>query len=200
MMKRICNYFTMMVVALSALFFTACDSDDDGYKGPVITLDDVKGSYNGVMRSGKTGDVLEDTVLVQASGEQLAVTGLPVRAIVRTLVGAEQVDAVVEAVGEVNYSMNYEAVLTTDQGNAVLTLKPGEFTFDMPVDEAVKQVKVQFVADSKGVFTGINSALSFNLKVEKIWVDEEEITGTEAVEYAFLPTQKAVAEPAPHIN
>lgn len=195
-MKRICNYFTMMVVALSALFFTACDNDDDGYKGPVITLDDIIGSYNGVMRSGKTGDVLEDTVLVQASGEQLAVTGFPVRAIVRTLVDTAQVDAVVEAVGKVDYSTGYEAALTTDQGNAVLTLKPGEFAFGMPVGEAVRQVKVQFVTDSKGAFTGMNSALSFNLKVEKIWVDGEEVANAEVVEYAFLPAKKTVVEPA----
>ena len=164
--------FALLLIAGCSFCFTSC-SDDDNIKDPSeINTSVMFGDYNGKMTSHNITDHERDDengesepgmdVSATIENNTVRFEKFPIKGIVLSIVKNDDLaNRIVEAVGDVNYNMEYEPSLTAAKDRIIMKLNP----------EPLKLVE--------------NGNLKFNIDATKVMLGEgenqQEFTG-------FIPT------------
>ena len=190
------NWLAFGLMALAAFGFAAC-SDDDGTTPPPPGADEtvVEGSYAGTMSvveaaapaEGEDADEPAGTAVEAAvSAEAVGFTDFPIRDLVVRIVGEDSADAIVEAVGKVDYSIPYTAEMSEDKSTVAMTLSPETLTISMPVEGAEPlEIAVAISAAADATYTVESSKLGFALSVDGVTLGGEALEGFEAFSLDF---------------
>lgn len=196
--------FALMLVAGCSFCFTAC-SDDDDIKDPneintSVMFGDYKGkmtSWNIAAHEGEDGNEESESGMdVSATIENNIVRfeKFPIKDIVLSIVKDEDLtNRIVQAVGDVNYEVEYVPVLTAAKDSIMMNLNPEplKLTLTMPAENEGEEaqslaVEVQVVAgEKKAGYAVENGNLKFYIDVTKVMLGE----GEEQQEFTdFVPT------------
>lgn len=194
----------LMLVAGSPFCFTAC-SDDDGNKDPnEINTSVMFGDYDGKMTSWNIAAQEEEDGNEEAgSGIDVSATienntvrfeKFPIKDIVLSIVKDEDLASqIVEAVGDVNYDIEYVPAFTAAKDSITMKLNPEplELTVTMPAENEGGEaqsliVEVQVVAsEKKAGYSLENGNLKFCIDATKVMLGE----GEDQLEFTgFVPT------------
>ena len=92
----------------------------------------------------------------------------PVRDLVASIVGEESADALVEAIGTVNYKVGYKASMTTAKDSVYMEVSPKPLELSIPVDEEnTMAVSVEVSAADKANYEFETQNLNLKLKADK---------------------------------
>ncbi len=192
--------FALMLVASSSFCFTACSDDDDTKDPNEINSSVMFGDYKGKMTScnitTQEKEEAEPGMDVSATIENNTVRfdKFPIKDIVLSIVKDEDLaNQIVEAVGDVNYDMEYVPILTAAKDSIMMKLNPEslKLTVTMPAeneDEDAQSlvVEVQVVASEKKAGYAVKDGnLKFNIDAIKVMLGE----GEDQQEFTdFVPT------------
>ncbi|MDR1380828.1 MAG: DUF4840 domain-containing protein [Tannerella sp.] len=187
--------FTVSLVMLGcSIGFASCSKDDDKTKEP--TSDAVYGEYAGKMYvtaiSPQMAAAADDP---QTSGLDINATvksdtvffeDFPVQMIVASMVPAEMLDAIMGAIGKVQYKIGYKAALNETKDGFVLEAdpKPLELTIPLSATE-IQFVKVTVSATDKGDYSVGNKNLKFSIKANSVTVNETPLPGFSELPFSF---------------
>lgn len=186
--------FLYLVLALGLVTtFISCD-DGDEPKPELPALTDVEGNYIGkmlVLLPNPIADEGEDTpqgtdVTVVVKESNVVFDKFPVDELITSIVGEEIASGIIEAVGDVNYSMKYTATFSDDKSMISLAFAPEPLVLeiDLPADVALYEgdgetpklkVEVTIAASETGAFTYAGSKLTFKLQVTAVKINDESI-------------------------
>ena len=195
--------FALMLVAGFSFCFTAC-SDDDDVNPNDINTSVMTGDYRGKVISqniaahegeGENGDAQPGMdVTATIENNTVRFEKFPIKDIVLSIVQDETLaNQIVEAVGDVNYDVEYVPALTAAKDSIMMNLNPEplKLTVTMPaenegVDAQSLVVEVQVVAgEKKAGYAVENGNLKFSIDATKVMLgegeDRQEFTG-------FVPT------------
>ena len=212
-MKKVCcfNRFVLFAMALSMVTsFTACSSDDDS-DIPVYSLKDVDGNYSGTMLTEsaavnpqENAEEGEEPAGAQVTAEvkdnQIMIKKLPVDDLIKSIVGVEIGEIIIETLGDINYNIPYTAAFNDDsKGSILLQLKPEplEIKYTIPTqvqtegEEAPQiTVKVTIEAEEKGQYTYKDKKLTFVIKATQVEVEGEPLENFSVTTFSFDMVKK----------
>lgn len=188
------------MIAGTALTFTAC-SDDDEPTPDEPTTEDVYGNYTGTMtfkaeeevanEANESGETEGIAVSATVKNDTVYFEDFPVRDLVASIVGEESADALVEAIGTVNYKVGYKASMTTAKDSVYMEVSPKPLELSIPVDEEnTMAVSVEVSAADKANYEFETQNLNLKLKAEKVWVNEQEFPTFPVTDLTFEMTKK----------
>lgn len=209
---RCFNRFVFLVVALGLITtFTACSNDDDS-DIPVYSLKDVDGNYSGTMLTEsdpsvnpQTNSPKEEqpegaTVTAEVKDNQVMIKKLPVDDLIKSIVGEEAAEIIIENLGDINYNIPYTAAFNDDnKGSILLQLKPEplEIKYTIPTqaqadgEEAPQiTIKVTIEAEEKGQYTYKDQKLTFVIKATKVEVEGEPLENFSLTTFSFDMVKK----------
>ena len=209
---RCFNRFVFLVVALGLITtFTACSNDDDS-DIPVYSLKDVDGNYSGTMLTEsdpsvnpQTNSPKEEqpegaTVTAEVKDNQVMIKKLPVDDLIKSIVGEEAAEIIIENLGDINYNIPYTAAFNDDnKGSILLQLKPEplEIKYTIPTqaqadgEEAPQiTIKVTIEAEEKGQYTYKDQKLTFVIKATKVEVEGEPLENFSLSTFSFDMVKK----------
>ena len=176
-MKKVCclSRFVLLVMALGMTsIFTSCSSDDDE-NIPVYSLKDVEGTYSGKMQTTS----------------------------IAPLENAEnEAEAIIKAVGDVEYKIPYQAAFNDNKDNILLQMSPEPLVLEIAMkpqpirktegeEETPKlTVKVTIKADEKGSYAYEGQKLKFAIQATEVTVNEERFDKFPATTFSFDMTKK----------
>ena len=188
------------MIAGTALTFTAC-SDDDEPTPDEPTTEDVYGNYTGTMtfkaeeevanEANESGETEGIAVSATVKNDTVYFEDFPVRDLVASIVGEESADALVEAIGTVNYKVGYKASMTTAKDSVYMEVSPKPLELSIPVDEEnTMAVSVEVSAADKANYEFETQNLNLKLKAEKVLVNEQEFPTFPVTDLTFEMTKK----------
>lgn len=194
--------FALMLVAGSLFCLTAC-SDDDNAKDPnEIDTSVMSGYYEGTMTTldiaseADESDEATPGIEVSATIENNTVRfeKFPIKGIVLSIVKNEDLASqIVEAIGDVNYDIEYVPTLSATKDVITMKLNPEplKLTVTMPAENEGEEaaslvVEVEIVAGGTNAeYTVNNGNLKFSIDATKVMLGE----GEEQQEFTeFVPT------------
>ena len=190
---RCFNRFVLLVVLPGLISaFTACSNDDDS-DIPVYSLKDVDGNYSGKMLtetapsvnpqnySSKEEQPQGATVTAEVKDNQIMIKKLPVDDLIRSIVGEEAAEVIIENLDDINYNIPYTAAFNDDgKGSILLQLKPEPLEIKYTPPTQVKAdgeedpqitVKVTIEAEEQGQYTYKDKKLTFVIKATQVEVE-----------------------------
>lgn len=188
------------MIAGTALTFTACSDDDEPTPDEPKT-EDVYGNYTGTMtfkaeeevanEANESGETEGIAVSATVKNDTVYFEDFPVRDLVASIVGEESADALVEAIGTVNYKVGYKASMTTAKDSVYMEVSPKPLELSIPVDEEnTMAVSVEVSAADKANYEFETQNLNLKLKAEKVWVNEQEFPIFPVTDLTFEMTKK----------
>ena len=209
---RCFNRFVLLVVLPGLIStFTACSNDDDS-DIPVYSLKDVDGNYSGKMLtetapsvnpqnySSKEEQPQGATVTAEVKDNQIMIKKLPVDDLIKSIVGEEIGEIIIETLGDINYNIPYTAAFNDDsKGSILLQLKPEplEIKYTIPTqvqtegEEAPQiTVKVTIEAEEKGQYTYKDKKLTFVIKATQVEVEGEPLENFSVTTFSFDMVKK----------
>lgn len=212
--KKTCcfNRFAFLVMSLGLIAtFTACSSDDDS-DIPVYSLKDVEGNYSGNMLTETAPSVNPQnysfkeeqpqgaTVTAEVKDNQIMIKKLPVDDLIKSIVGEEIGEIIIETLGDINYNIPYTAAFNDDSKDSILLqLKPEplEIKYTIPTqvqtegEEAPQiTVKVTIEAEEKGQYTYKDKKLTFVIKATQVEVEGEPLENFSVTTFSFDMVKK----------
>lgn len=186
--------FLASVLMLGLAFGTvSCSDDDDDNGGDVVTTAAVIGDYTGKMQTlavnpqngddaGTDGGELAGTdVVVSVDADSVLVKDFPIKDIVLSIVGDETVaDAIVEAVGQVDYRMAYTPALSVAKDSISMELKAEPLKLNVAVPSETEgeasslTVEVQVEVETAGKYSVESGNLKFKFSAAKVLLGEGE--------------------------
>ena len=194
--KKTCcfNRFAFLVMSLGLIAtFTACSSDNDS-DIPVYSLKDVEGNYSGNMLTETAPSVNPQNYSFKEEQP------LPVDDLIKSIVGEEIGEIIIETLGDINYNIPYTAAFNDDsKGSILLQLKPEplEIKYTIPTqvqtegEEAPQiTVKVTIEAEEKGQYTYKDKKLTFVIKATQVEVEGEPLENFSVTTFSFDMVKK----------
>lgn len=172
-------FVALMVIGCS-FGFVSCDDDDD--KIPVEpNTKNAWGEFKGKMQilplapEQTLADEAPETTDVAATvkNDTVYFNNFPIKDLVATLVSEDQVDKIVEAIGEVKYKVGYVAALNEAKDSIYMTYDPKPLELKVPLGEdATIAVKVKVSATQKGSYELSSKNYKFEIKADEVTVND----------------------------
>lgn len=210
MMKKMVlrNWLATLLFMAVCCGFVACDDDKEGAPVPE-GIQAVVGTYSGTMDVLEAqplqndGDVTAGTALeTSVSESKIEFNDFPIRDLVVKIVGEDMADAIVEAVGRVDYQISYSAVMSEDNSSVRMTLLPQPLKITIEEDStepAIEdgnqgstsmEIEVGISASSEGLYGIESKKLGFNLSVDSVKLNGVDAPGFESFTLGFDFTKK----------
>lgn len=201
MKNKLISSWVVLAMSVTSLTLTACNDDNDNPKGPGEPDTALKESFPGAY-TGHATIVAEAAPEKASSAEPIPVEAIagkqaiefnkfPVGALVEAIVGEEQAAGIIEAIGEIKYSVNYEILRGPSENTLSLSLSPEPLEITIPLTPAPHAessdaliVRVTIASPQNGVFEGEKQTMQFSLTVESVTVGGEPFD-MEPMELAF---------------
>lgn len=208
--------FALALVTGCSFCFTACSDDDDTKDQNEIDTSVMFGDYKGKMTSwnitahevkdenGETEPGIDVSATIE--NNKVRFEKFPVKDIVLSIVQDENLtNQIVEAIGDVNYDINYVPTLTAAKDSVMINLNPEplKLTVTMPAENEGEEtqslaVEVQVVAgEKKAGYAVKNGNLKFYIDVTKVMLgegeDQQEFTGFVPTSFHFDMNQNRVS-------
>ena len=214
------NWMVVALFAGACCGMVACDDDDNGGQTPPPTDLDITaviGEYAGTMSvveavapvAHAEGEEPAGTALdAKVTGDAIEFTDFPIRdLIVKVLEGMgtpaedEMVDAIIAAVGQVDYKVPYTALMSEDKATVKLTLAPEALKLTLSdgseggeptaaEEPAGIEIEVTITADAEGAYTVDSKKLAFELAVTGIKDKDVDLPEFEPFSLRFDLTKK----------
>lgn len=186
--------FAAAMMMIMGLTFASCDNSDE--PGDKLTKEAMYGNYTGIMTTQaatlEEGESAGVEITASVDNDIVTFTNFPIRDIVMTIVGDEEAtNAIIEAVGDVNYEIGYKpAVVAASQSiNITLDPKPLVLEVALEADAEPLTVTVDVKAGNDAVYTASDSKMKFSITVDKVWLgsgdDKTELPGFEPLSLTF---------------
>lgn len=193
--------FVSLMLAGCTLGFVACSDDDDPQNPTEPKVEDVYGDYTGTMqttvleKSVREGEEGEEPVGVDVNAvvknDTVYFDEFPVRDLIVSIVGEEQADAIVEAVGKVSYKVGYEATMTAAKDSVYMAFDPKPLEISVPMDENnTLTVKVEVAAANKGNYEFETKNLNLGLEASSVTVNGQPFPAFPATGFTFEMKKK----------
>lgn len=178
--------FALMLIAGASVCFTAC-SDDDEIKGQDgVTAETMFGDYKGTMtttvegEAGEQDSVAGTDISATIEDNTIRFAKFPIRDIVLSIINDETMaDMIVEAVGDLDYSISYEPALAPEKDSILMTLKPEPLKLSIGIpaqqegaDAQALIVEVQIEAAEQGRYTVDDANVKFSITATKVMLGE----------------------------
>lgn len=192
--------FVSLMLAGCTLGFVAC-SDDDSPNPTEPKVEDVYGDYTGTMQAA----LLDQSTFSEGEGEEPAGVDVaaqvkndtvyfdefPVRDLVVSIVGEEQADALLEAIGKVSYKVGYEATMTAAKDSVYMAFDPKPLEISVPMGENnALAVKVEVAAANKGSYEFGTKNLNMALEAGTVTVNGMPFPAFPATGFTFEMKKK----------
>ena len=210
-MKKVCclSRFVLLVMALGlASTFSSCSSDDDE-NIPVYSIKDV-GTYSGKMQTTSvaplesTENETEEGVTVNAElkDNHILISKFPVDDLIKSIItDPDAAEAIIKAVGDIEYKIPYQAAFNDNKDNILLQLSPEPLVLEIAMDQPLVKaegeeetpkltVKVTIKADEKGKYAYEGQKLTFAIQATEVTVNEEVFDTFPATTFSFDMTKK----------
>ena len=193
--------FVSLMLAGCTLGFVACSDDDDPKTPTEPKVEDVYGDYTGTMQT----TVLEKSVREgEEGGEPVGIDvnavvkndtvyfdEFPVRDLIVSIVGEEQADVIVEAIGKVSYKVGYEATMTAAKDSVYMEFDPKPLEISVPLSEDnVLSVTVEVAAGEKGSYEFETKNLNMGIRAGEVKVNDEPFPAVPVTAFAFEMKKK----------
>ena len=211
-MKNVCclSRFILLVMALGLTStFTSCSSDDDE-NIPVYSIKDVEGTYSGKMQTTSVAPVesaegeVEEGVAVDAElkDNHILISKFPVEDLIKSIIEDQTMaEAIIKAVGNVEYKIPYQAAFNDNKDNILLQLSPEPLVLEIAMDQPLVKaegeeetpnltVKVTIKAGEKGKYAYEGQKLTFAIQATEVTVNEEVFDKFPATTFSFDMTKK----------
>ncbi len=192
------NLFKAMMFVGCFLCFTACDDDDNPATTDEPKVEDVYGDYSGKMQfaaldeGGETPSTRADEeaagtdVTATVNNNKVTFAEFPIRDIVVSIVGEEQADAIISAVGTVSYEVEYTPTMTTAKDSVYMAMSPKPLEISIPVDEENSTtVTVEISAPDNGNYEFETGNLKMGLQADKVSLGGTEIPTIPSMSFTF---------------
>lgn len=176
---RFGKYSLPTILLMCSVVFTSC-SDDDNYTPPTgIAPNVMYGNYEGKMQTlmlqpneeGEEPSVGTD-VLAQIKNDTIYFESFPIRDIVVSIVGEELADKIVEAVGDIDYKIGYEASLNAENDSIRFQLnpKPLVLAVSIPSEDEPQTLNIEVKVSSSlsGVYEIASTNQQFKFNAEEV--------------------------------
>lgn len=151
-----------------------------------MKVEDVRGDYKGRLITVQGNVRTEKVKDFKVKKDTITFADFPVNEIVKTVVkDPVKAEAAIKAVGKVKYDVKYTATVNEANNVLELSLAPKILEIRIPVDGVTKRAEVLMTAKQKGYYVGLDGAMRFSLKAEKITVDGTELAPYETIDYNF---------------
>ena len=140
------------------------------------------------------------TVTAEVKDNQIMIKKLPVDDLIKSIVGEEIGEIIIETLGDINYNIPYTAAFNDDsKGSILLQLKPEplEIKYTIPTqvqtegEEAPQiTVKVTIEAEEKGQYTYKDKKLTFVIKATQVEVEGEPLENFSVTTFSFDMVKK----------
>ena len=140
------------------------------------------------------------TVTAEVKDNQIMIKKLPVDDLIKSIVGEEIGEIIIETLGDINYNIPYTAAFNDDsKGSILLQLKPEplEIKYTIPTqvqtegEEAPQiTVKVTIEAEEKGQYTYKDNKLTFVIKATQVEVEGEPLENFSVTTFSFDMVKK----------
>ena len=140
------------------------------------------------------------TVTAEVKDNQIMIKKLPVDDLIKSIVGEEIGEIIIETLGDINYNIPYTAAFNDDsKGSILLQLKPEplEIKYTIPTqvqtegEEAPQiTVKVTIEAEEKGQYTYKDKILTFVIKATQVEVEGEPLENFSVTTFSFDMVKK----------
>lgn len=190
-MKKFMKWAIVLSVAI--LGTTACSKSDD-VEEP--TTADVIGLYDGKMdiEGGEPTPVKEESALTaEVKADTMIYKNFPIRPIVTSIVGVEAADAIVAAIGELNYSLSYAPTMNAAKDSVIMNCKPAPLVvlFPSAVEGADPDtIKVTVVAPGADAYSIASSKLNTKLNATAVTINGNPLETFKEVKLLFDFTKK----------
>lgn len=197
-MKKMVIKNWMMALLLSGVCcgFVACSSNDDNLPKAAPDITAVQGVYDGEMNpyevvpnegEGEGEEPAGTQVDATVSSDAIVFENFPIRDLIIQVLGDEALaDAIVEKIGQVDYSVPYTALMNEDKTGVRLSLMPEPLKLTLPNDneggetenfEAAEstEIEVSIVAEEEGVYTIESGKLGFRISAASVKIGENEL-------------------------
>ncbi len=181
--------FAMMLFAGASVCFTACSDDDDVKNPDEVTVETMFGDYKGTVSISDLAVTGEDNAEETEPGLEISATikdntinlvKFPIKDIVLSIIGDETMaDMIVNAVGDVDYSIPYEPTLTPQKDYIHMTLKPEPLKLAVEIPSTQEDadtpsliVEVQIKAGEDAVYDVEDANVKFNITATKVLLGE----------------------------
>ena len=182
--------FASLLLMGSMFCFTSCSDDDDNVPNPdEVTTDVMFGEYSGKMVAASIAtqdDEGEETpsgtdITATLNNDTIRFEDFPIRDIVLAIVQDETTaDQIVEAVGQVSYSIGYKPTLASEKDTVTYVLDPKPLTLavQMPSDTEEEaqtlQIEVKVEAGEEAVYDVESGHTTFNFSATEVLLGEGE--------------------------
>lgn len=207
------NIVKTLAVAGVCFSFMACEKNDNnngGNTGGNGDIDEtaVVGEYTGTMNilnvapsEGESTETPSGTELsANVTADAIEFEDFPIRDLAVKVLGTEEgVDAIVEAIGKVSYSIPYEASLSEDKASVNLTLSPKNLTLsytpETPTGKAEGEsidieVEITTAGEASDVYDVESENLSFEISVASVKIGGTPVEDFTAFSLHFDMTKK----------
>lgn len=185
--------FVSLMILGCTFGFVACDDDDDS---PVVpATKDAWGEFKGKMQVFPLTPTPALTSAAEA-GTDVAATvkndtvyfeNFPITDLVASLVPEESVEGIVKAIGDVKYKIGYKAALNAAQDSVYMTFDPKPLKIAVPMgEESTLAVEVTVAAMDKGSYELSSKNLKFDVKADKVTVNETDFPAFPASVFKFV--------------
>lgn len=201
-MKNVKSLKTYLILCLALAFSaTIVSCGDDESTPDIVSVKDIIGNYAGKMQTLTITTLTENeetekpgTVDVKAvvNDKEIVFDQFPVAGIITAIVGQEEAEAIIAAVGDVTYKLPYMGELNKEYTEIGLTLTPQPLELTLPATEEGgegNKVVVTISTGEKNLFTYEGESLKFGMKIDKIMVGEGEIPYSATLDFQLNKTK-----------
>lgn len=176
--------FASLLLMGSMFCFTSCSDDDDNVPNPdEVTTDVMFGEYSGKMVAASIAtqdDEGEETpsgtdITATLNNDTIRFEDFPIRDIVLAIVQDETTaDQIVEAVGQVSYSIGYKPTLASEKDTVTYVLDPKPLTLavqipsDTEEEAQTLQIEVKVEAGEEAVYDVESGHTTFNFSATEV--------------------------------
>lgn len=190
MKNNIISSWVVLAMSFTSLSLTACNDDNDkgSDNSDAVSKEAVMGTYFGqatiVADMAPQSTTTTEPVPVEATAGEQAIQfdKFPVDALVEVIFGEEKASEILEAIGEIRYSVDYEIHSGQAENTLSVSLnpKPLEITIPLiptPLAESPEEtiVRVQISTPQNGIFESEPETMQFSLTVESVTANDESI-------------------------
>lgn len=183
MKQRLMQRFLLAFVALPLLW--ACAKIEDQPTGPIPTIDDVVGLYEGTMSISPNW---ETTVKAEVTKEAITFERFPAEYLAMSVFPESEHKAIASSLKIKPLVLRYTAWLL--RNNIVMGLDPMEFTFDVTVGEQLHTFTARVTTSGEAAYGGNTQLFTCYLEVNELLMDGEPARSFNRMTFVLKPTAK----------